>query len=200
MKPRHGAVARDATWREEAKSLLVRLARLADAIGECEVLLTSSIGDITADVVRPALNAVEQAHNLFFGAMNEWRQRHAPGIRNTGRRDPSRGGFATLGVALEQAYHAAMFRYLTLLGLTIYSSQVSADSLEDRVEEAFNLTTSWYADTVGFIEWFANAHTSYGQLGNQALYFKYCETVRDRHESAEIAFNELQPYLNGFAG
>jgi len=185
-------------WREEGQRVFSLLCAYADSV-QAFYNASEPSSDDPDEVARrnaaEALSVLSPAHDEFHTELNAWIKKRAPGARNTGRNDPTGGGFGALSVSLQDAYKAVVLAHLSLLGLTIYATRVEADGRNEEVAEANGLAVDWYdaAMTV------ANSVVTTGEPAGTRFMATYFDHVPRRHEAAEKAYNSLQPYLNGLA-
>jgi len=186
-------VSIDSTWREEGKrvfelvgSFMTSVQRFGEALD-----LSGEVG--RAEDTRTAFHAVNPAHDECYSALENWTRRCAPGTRNAGRKDPSRGGFAALSFALQDAYMTVVLTHLTVLGLGYYAGQIAADGLKESVRDAYGLASTWYDEAMTCAKSIVDTVEERGSTFNYATYSSYCDRVPP---NARSAYEELQPYLN----
>jgi hypothetical protein len=181
-------------WRDEGEHVFSLLAAYADSV-EAFYNATDPSSNFVRSNAATTFSALTPAHDQFHAALNVWIKKNAPGARNTGRKDPTGGGFGALSKSLRDAYRAVVLAHLTLLGLTIYNTQVKADGRADEVTEAYDLAVRWYDDAMKA----AHSIIATGEPVGTKFMATYFDQVSRKHEAAENAYKRLQPYLDGFA-
>jgi hypothetical protein len=195
-------IPQDNAWREEGKHIFDLVLQFMAAVQSFAEALDPP-GDLeAAEDPRTAFRAVQPAHDKCIAALDQWIMSYAPGARNLGRRDPSRGGFTLLSAAFQDAYKSVVLAHLSILGLAYYDEQLAAEGLTDRVTEALGLAVDWYDVAMGFAQSVIDEAIQsdrgktvkpLGSVSSYAIFSMYRDRVPD---SARKAYDELQPYLN----
>ena len=196
-------VPQDNTWREEGKHIFDLILQFMAAVRRFAEALDPPADVEATETPRTTLHAVQPAHDKCITALDQWIMSYAPGARNLGRRDPSRGGFTLLSAAFQDAYKSVVLAHLSILGLAYLDEQLTADGLTERVKEALGLAVDWYDVAMGFAQSVIDdciksdrgktVGESLGSASSFAIFSMYQGRVPD---AARKAYDELHPYLN----
>ena len=184
----------EAAWRTEGQQVLDRLCAFGERVEQLYETMVQPTDQIQAADVRAAMEAVRPAHDECESALGDWIERWASAFAGTGKDDPSRGGFDALTVALEDGYHGASLAHLALLGLSFSATQVAADGLTEKVEEAYELAVQLYEEATVFARSITDDMKPRTSRLNREMYTIYRSRVP---EEARTAYGELHPYLHG---
>jgi hypothetical protein len=181
----------DDEWQTHGRQVFTLLQAYAMAVGGLRSALDPQPGALLLPDPQGMQQGAADAHNEFYAALQTWVRRHAP----RGGPDPSRGGFAALSTAIQDAYQAASLSHLTTLGLTGYVDRVQADGRLEEVLAADRIAIGWYNAAAAF----ADTILTTGQPRGSRFVGIYTESVYKPYKTAAAAYGSLQPYLDGFA-